>query len=70
MWPTLKKDPPAVPEKGPMYERNALTKLTTSKEQKVKKPREWKVKKNAIELMLLFGDLDNLTASRIGTWLH
>ena len=60
MWPTLKKDPPAMPEKGPMYERNALTELTISKGPKVKKPREWKVKKNAIELTLLFGDLDNL----------
>jgi len=31
--------------------------FSTRKEPKVKKPREWKVKKNAIELTLLSGDL-------------
>jgi hypothetical protein len=60
MWPTLKKDAPAMPEKIPLYERDIPSASTTSKEPKVKKPREWKVKKNAIELTLLSGDLDNL----------
>ena len=58
MWPTLKKEAPALPEKL-SHGQNAVL-FSTRKEPKVKKPREWKVKKNAIELTLLSGDLGHL----------
>jgi len=50
-----KKEAPALPEKL-SHGQNAVI-FSTRKEPKVKKPREWKVKKNAIELTLLSGDL-------------
>ena len=57
-WPTLNKKPPALPEKV-LHEQNAVH-SANRKEPKVKKPREWKLKKNAIELTVLSVDLRHL----------